>query len=115
MTILTSLGLIMLALLRTPLFAIIAAAALLGFYRSDIDLTAVTIEFYRLAEMPILLAIPLFTFAGYLLSESLAAAPLGRFTQALLGWYPGGLANFSSLFSAFLLCFHGHFNHIYFH
>ena len=50
MTILTSLGLIVLALLRTPLFAIIAAAALLGFYRSDIDLTAVPIEFYRLAE-----------------------------------------------------------------
>ena len=76
MTILTSFGLVVLALLRTPLFAIIAAAALLGFYRSDIDLSAVTIEFYRIADMPILLAIPLFTFAGYLLSESNAAARL---------------------------------------
>ena len=76
MALLTSLGLLALALLRTPLFAIIAAAALLGFYRSDIDLSAVVIEFYRLAEMPILLAIPLFTFAGYLLSESQSAARL---------------------------------------
>ena len=107
MTILTSLGLIMLALLRTPLFAIIAAAALLGFYRSDIDLTAVTIEFYRLAEMPILLAIPLFTFAGYLLSESRAAARLVRLTQALLGWMPGGLAIVALLACAFFTAFTG--------
>ncbi|MDT8405465.1 TRAP transporter large permease [Sulfuriflexus sp.] len=107
MTILTNLGLIMLALLRTPLFAIIAAAALLGFHRSDIDLTAVTIEFYRLAEMPILLAIPLFTFAGYLLSESRAAARLVRVTQALLGWMPGGLAIVALLACAFFTAFTG--------
>lgn len=107
MTILTSLGLIVLALLRTPLFAIIAAAALLGFYRSDIDLTAVIIEFYRLAEMPILLAIPLFTFAGYLLSESRAAARLVRVTQALLGWMPGGLAIVALLACAFFTAFTG--------
>ena len=107
MTILTSLGLIVLALLRTPLFAIIAAAALLGFYRSDIDLTAVVIEFYRLAEMPILLAIPLFTFAGYLLSESQAAARLVRLTQTLLGWMPGGLAIVALLACAFFTAFTG--------
>ena len=58
-------ALIVLALLGTPLFAIIAASALLGFYHNDIDLMVVAIEFYRLADMSILLAIPLFTFAGY--------------------------------------------------
>ncbi|WP_126456800.1 TRAP transporter large permease [Sulfuriflexus mobilis] len=107
MTTLTSLGLIVLALLRTPLFAIIAAAALLGFYRSGIDLTAVVIEFYRLAEMPILLAIPLFTFAGYLLSESRAAVRLVHLTQALLGWMPGGLAIVALLACAFFTAFTG--------
>lgn len=107
MTILTSLGLILMALLRTPLFAIIAAAALLGFYRSGIDLTAVPIEFYRLAEMPILLAIPLFTFAGYLLSESRAAIRLVRLTRALLGWMPGGLAIVALLACAFFTAFTG--------
>ena len=84
--------LLLLALLGAPLFAVIAASALLGFYRSDIDLSVVAIEFYRLAEMPILLAIPLFTFAGYLLGESRAPQRLVRVTNALLGWMPGGLA-----------------------
>lgn len=97
--------LIMLALLGTPLFVVIAASALFGFYQMDVDLSVVAIEFYRLAEMPILLAIPLFTFAGYLLSESHAPARLVRVTQALLGWMHGGLAIVSlvacALFTAF--------------
>ena len=70
--ILAGVALIVLALLGAPLFAIIAASALLGFARTDVDLSVVIIEFYRLAEMPVLLAIPLFTFAGYLLGESRA-------------------------------------------
>lgn len=52
----------------------------------------VVIEFNRLSEMPVLLAIPLFTFAGYLLGESRAPDRLVRLTTALLGWLPGGLA-----------------------
>jgi C4-dicarboxylate transporter DctM subunit len=35
--------LLMLALLRTPLFAIIAASAMLGFYSEEIDLAVVSI------------------------------------------------------------------------
>ncbi len=97
--------LVLLALLGAPLFTIIAASALLGFYRADIDLSVVAIDFYRLAEMPILLAIPLFTFAGYLLSESNAPDRLVKLTQSLLGWLPGGLAIVSltacALFTAF--------------
>lgn len=92
MTLVFTLLLILLALMGTPLFVIIAASALLGFYSADIDLAVVAIEFYRLAEIPILLAIPLFTFTGYLLSESGAPQRLVRLTQALLGWMPGGLA-----------------------
>jgi tripartite ATP-independent transporter DctM subunit len=99
------LGLILLALFGAPLYAIIGASALWGFYRSEIDPSVVAIEFFRLAEMPVLLAIPLFTFAGYLLSESKAPHRLVRLTQALLGWMPGGLAFVSlvacALFTAF--------------
>jgi tripartite ATP-independent transporter DctM subunit len=87
-----SLLLLLLALLGAPLFAVIGAGALLGMYSLDVDLSVVAIEFFRIAEMPILLAIPLFTFAGYLLSESQAPQRLVRLTQALLGWLPGGLA-----------------------
>lgn len=90
--ILTALVLLALVLLGAPLFAVIATSALLAFSGADIDLTVVMIEIYRLAEMPVLLAIPLFTFAGYVLAESQAPKRLVRMTNAFLGWMPGGLA-----------------------
>ncbi len=83
--------LLLLAIMRTPLFAIIAASAMLGFYHEEVDLSVVSIEIYRLAEMPVLLAIPLFTFAGYLLGECNASQRLVNLTRSLLGWLPGGL------------------------
>ncbi len=86
---LISLALLLLVLLGTPLFAIIAASAMIGFLRSEIDLSVVGIEIYRLAEMPVLVAIPLFTFAGYLLGESNSPARLVRLTRAWLGWMRG--------------------------
>jgi tripartite ATP-independent transporter DctM subunit len=95
----------LLALLGAPLFAVIASSAMLGYLREDIDLQAIAIEFYGIAEMPILLAIPLFTFAGYLLSESNTPRRLVRLSRALLGWMPAGLAIVSlvacALFTAF--------------
>jgi len=97
--------LILLALFGAPLFAVIAASAMWGFYRTGIDLSIVPLEIYSIAEMPVLLAIPLFTFAGYLLSESQAPQRLVRLTQALIGWMPGGLAIVAlgacSIFTAF--------------
>jgi len=103
--IIVTLLLIVLALLGAPLFAVIAAVALLGFFQQDIDLMAVAVEIYRLAEMPVLLAIPLFTFAGFVLGESQASQRLVRLTNALLGWLPGGLAIVAivacALFTAF--------------
>ena len=57
----------LLAALGAPLFALIAAAALIGFHAAGYDLTVVAVEIYRLSELPGLIAIPLFTLAGYLL------------------------------------------------
>jgi tripartite ATP-independent transporter DctM subunit len=99
--------LILLALLGAPLFAVIAASAMLGFWQAEIDLQVIAIEFFGLAEMPILLAIPLFTFAGYLLSESGAPGRLVRLTRALLGWMPAGLAIVSLFACAFFTAFTG--------
>ena len=107
MAIALTLLLIGLALFGTPLFVIIAASALIGFYTAEIDLSVIAIEFYRLAEIPILLAIPLFTFSGYLLSESGAPQRLVRVTQSLLGWMPGGLAIVSLCACAFFTAFTG--------
>ena len=99
--------LLLLALLGAPLFAVIAASAMFGFSKEGIDLQAIAIEFYGIAEMPILLAIPLFTFAGYLLSESGAPRRLVRLTSALLGWMPAGLAIVSLAACAFFTAFTG--------
>ena len=93
--------------MRTPLFAIIAASAMLGFYAEEIDLSVMAIEIYRLAEMPVLLAIPLFTFAGYLLGESQASTRLVNLTNTLMGWMPGGLAIVAIISCALFTAFTG--------
>ena len=99
--------LVLLALLGAPLFVVIATSAMLGFSASGIPLSVVPIEIFGIAEMPILLAIPLFTFAGYVLSESQAPVRLVRLTSALLGWVPGGLAIVSIAACAFFTAFTG--------
>jgi len=97
--------LLLLALCGTPLFVIIAASAMWGFTQDGTDLQVMAINIYQLAEMPVLIAIPLFTFAGYLLGESKAPSRLVRMTDVFLGWMPGGLAIVAitacALFTAF--------------
>ncbi|MCM2283619.1 MAG: TRAP transporter large permease subunit [Desulfobacula sp.] len=87
------------AFLGAPLFSVIIAGAMLGFHAGDIDLSVMAIELYRIADTPILIALPLFTFAGYILSRTRTSERLVRLTQALLGWVPGGLA-----IVAFVVC-----------
>ena len=86
-----SLLLVILVLLGLPIFIAILAAAMLGLTATGIDLSAILIETFRLANAPVLLSIPLFTFAGYLLGEGGTSLRLVRFSKSLLGWIPGGL------------------------
>jgi C4-dicarboxylate transporter, DctM subunit len=81
-----------LMLLGVPLFVVISGLTLCLMYLGQIDSSAIIIEMYRMATTPILVAIPLFTFAGYLLSESNAPRRLVRLSDALLGWLPGGVS-----------------------
>jgi C4-dicarboxylate transporter DctM subunit len=100
-----ALVLILLALLGAPLFAVIGASALNGFNQQGDPLSIVAISVFGLTDLPLLMAIPMFTFAGYLLSESGAPRRLVHLSEALLGWMPGGLAMISlvacALFTAF--------------
>lgn len=89
---LAAIAIIVVALLGAPLFAVVLAAAMLGFYSSDVDLSVVAIELFRLTDTPLLVALPLFTFSGYLLSESNTSRRLVDLMQALVGWMPSGLA-----------------------
>lgn len=96
-----------LALLGTPLFIIISGVALLSFYSEGIDISVVIIEMSRLADTPLLLALPLFIFAGTLLSESGAPQRMLRVSQLFLGWMPGGLAVVSLMVCAVFTAFTG--------
>jgi len=99
--------LLLLAVFGAPLFTIIAASAMLGYIKEEIDLMAIIIEVIGISSLPFLSAIPLFTFAGYVLSESNAPQRLVRLTRALLGWMPGGLALVPLAACAFFTAFTG--------
>jgi len=104
---LLSLALIVVALLGAPLFAVLAGAAMLGFTDNETPLTVIGIELYRLVDTPILLALPLFTYAGYVLGEGQTSQRLVRLTRAALGWLPGGLAIVAFCTCAFFTAFTG--------
>jgi C4-dicarboxylate transporter, DctM subunit len=95
----------LLALLGAPLFAIIGVIAMLAFNAEGVDTSAVMVELYRISSNPALVAIPLFTFAGYMLAESKAPTRLVNLARAIFGAIPGGLAVVAlvtcALFTAF--------------
>ncbi len=92
MTLLLILIALLIMFLGAPLFTVFSGLTLLLLFFAQIDSSAMIIEMYRIATTPILVAIPLFTFAGYLLSESNAPRRLIGLTDAFLGWLPGGLS-----------------------
>jgi len=106
-TIFFGLLLIVLAFLGSPLFSIIGAIALLAFTAVDIDTSAIIVEMYRLASQPTLIAIPLFTFAGYILAESNTPKRLVALSQAFFGWIQGGLAIVALVSCAIFTAFTG--------
>jgi C4-dicarboxylate transporter DctM subunit len=96
---------VLLAFLGAPLFTILAAIGLYAFTSAGIDTSALIIDLYKIADTPTLIAVPLFTFAGYLLAESKAPKRLVDLAQAVFGWMPAGLAIVAlvtcALFTAF--------------
>src|SRR4030042_4792743 len=92
MTIILILIALLLALFGVPIFVGISGLALCLLSSGQIDSSAMIIEMNRMVATPIFVAIPLFTFAGYLLSESGTPKRLIRLSNAILGWLPGGLS-----------------------
>ena len=80
------------ALAGAPLFAVLLAGAMVGFIAADIDLAIVAIEVYRIVDTPLLVALPLFTYAGYVPSEARTSERLVGLVQSAFGWMPSGLA-----------------------
>ncbi len=89
--ILLGIVILIVALSGTPLFAVMGLSAIINHKNADIDLQALLINFYQLASKPLLQALPLFAFSGYLLTYSDAPKRLLKLSRAILGWIPGGL------------------------
>lgn len=104
-TILWGLLLVLLALFGAPLFIIFGAAAILAFAGADINPSVIMVDLNRIFMNPTLVAIPLFTFAGYILAESKAPTRLVNLARAVFGSIPGGLGVVTlvtcALFTAF--------------
>ena len=101
---------LVLALLGTPLFVIFGgAAAYLFSSLADTSITGAANDVFseKFADSPLLVTIPLFTFAGYLMAESGTPKRLVELSRAWLGWLPGGLPIVCLLASAFFTTFTG--------
>ncbi len=98
---------ILLTLLGVPVFLLIGSGALLAFHSAGMDSSLIMVELYRLASLPALIAIPLFTFSGYVLAESKSPQRLLRLARACFGWMPGGLAIVTLITTALFTAFTG--------
>jgi len=105
--ILIILALILLIILGLPLFSAVAGITITFFAKDGIDPTVVIAELYRLASAPTLMAIPLFTLAGYTLAESKAPKRLFDLIDAFIGFLPGGVAIVTLVITALFTCFTG--------
>src|SRR5580693_1725683 len=95
---LTAGAVVLLALLGTPLFAVMGGSSeILWMLHPDaayhhLRFIAPTVLDERFADNPVVVTIPLFTFVGYVLAEAKTPDRLVAAARTVLGWLPGGLA-----------------------
>ncbi len=107
MGVMVGLLVLLLAFLGAPVFALIGAGSIYLFSGAQIDSSAVIVEMLRLASLPALIAIPLFTFSGYILAESRAPQRMLALAEALFGALPGGFAIVALFTTALFTAFTG--------
>jgi len=101
-------GILIFFVLGAPLFVLLASAAMYCFhFLEQCPLAAIIGDIYQLVSNPVLVAIPLFTFAGFILAESGMPQRLVMFNRALCGWIPGSLTWVTLLSCAVFTAFTG--------
>lgn len=91
----------------TPIFVVLGGLAQLFILKNSGSTATLSNEAYTMLTGPTIATIPLFSLAGYLLSESKAGERLVRLFQAAFGWMPGGLTVMAIMVSAFFTTFTG--------
>jgi tripartite ATP-independent transporter DctM subunit len=95
------------AFLGTPLFIVLGGLAIIFFLISGIDISAVIIETAKIGTSPVLITIPLFTFAGYMMAEAGTPKRVINLVDSLIGWLRGGTAIVAVIASTFFTAFTG--------
>jgi tripartite ATP-independent transporter DctM subunit len=90
-----------------PIFVLVGGLALLFFLHTGGAMETAANQAYTMLTGDVIPSIPLFTLAGYIISESKSGERLVKLFRALFGWLPGGLALMSILICAFLTTFTG--------
>lgn len=95
------------SLLGIPAFVTLGGVALILFWNASQPITAIPIEHYALVTNPTLPTLPLFTLAGYFLTEGGSPKRLVRVFYALFGRFKGGPAIVTVAVCAFFTSFTG--------
>jgi tripartite ATP-independent transporter DctM subunit len=95
------------ALSGAPLFVVIGGLALLLLQASGGEIDVVVNQIYTGLTQNSIIAIPLFTTAGFLLSESKAGERLVVTFRSLFSWLPGGMIIVTVVICAFFTAFTG--------
>ena len=110
MTVLVVLALLALVAFGAPLYVLFGGLAVWLFSGlADTPLSGAANDMFseKFADSPLLVTIPLFTFAGVVLARSGAPGRLVAVSRALFGWIPGGLAIVCLVASAIFTTFTG--------
>lgn len=96
------------AVLGAPIFVLLGGIAVFASLTNGNKPVVLMIRFYeQLTTSTGLAAIPLFTFAGFLLAEGRSSERLLRVLRAWFGWAPGGTAGAAATLCAFFTLFTG--------
>jgi tripartite ATP-independent transporter DctM subunit len=99
--------LVLAALTGVPIFVVLGGIGYMLFAHTGQPLEVIANEAYSLLISHSIPAIPLFTFTGFILSESKAGERFVRLFKAVFSWFPGGLAIMAILVCTFFTTFTG--------
>ena len=95
------------ALMGAPLFTVIAGIALISIQSAGGEAEAVNNSILSALTDSNIIAIPLFTLTGFILSESRAGQRLVHSFRSLFSWVPGGMIIATVIICAFFTSFTG--------
>ncbi|MBU0994319.1 MAG: TRAP transporter large permease subunit [Proteobacteria bacterium] len=97
-----------LMILGLPLYLVLGFVSLYCFhFLSPSGIITIVTEFNKIVATPAMVALPLFTFAGYILSNTKTPDRVVNLAKAFFGWMPGNLGIVAILTSALFTAFTG--------